>query len=98
MVSYSGRGLNDLGLYHQCEDIDNDVYTIFEINKDFPVFVIGQCFPDACLTEIFGLCSKMASQLLRIYHQSPLQNFILMNLKLAHFQLIYTNFDQSLFS
>jgi peptidoglycan/LPS O-acetylase OafA/YrhL len=48
MISYSGRGINDLGLYHQCEDMDDAHYVIFEINKSSPVLVIGLCLPDDC--------------------------------------------------
>lgn len=51
MVSYSGRGVNDLGLYHQCEDMDDAVYAIFQVNRDSPVVVIGMCVPDSCSTD-----------------------------------------------
>ena len=48
MVSYSGRGVNDLGLYFPCEDMDDGLYTIFEIKRTSPVLVLGLCIPDHC--------------------------------------------------
>lgn len=47
MYAYSGKGLNDLGLYHECEDLEKANYVIFEI-KAVPAKVLGLCLPETC--------------------------------------------------
>lgn len=50
MCRYSGRSLNDLGFYHECEDIDNANYMIFSI-QDYPPIVLGLCLPNDCTVD-----------------------------------------------
>ncbi|OMJ95593.1 hypothetical protein SteCoe_1019 [Stentor coeruleus] len=54
MFLYSGKGINDLGLYFQCRDVDGAEYYIFEVQKS-PAVVIGLCVPDTCTISDFWL-------------------------------------------
>ena len=47
MVLYSGRGLNDLGLYFPCQELSDAKYVIFEI-IDTPAVVLALCLPSTC--------------------------------------------------
>lgn len=47
MVLYSGKWVNDLGLYFPCLDVDNAEYVIFEVEES-PAVVFGLCLPDSC--------------------------------------------------
>ena len=52
MVRYSGKSLNDLGLYYDCIELPNANYVIFEINE-YPALVIGLCLPEICTENDF---------------------------------------------
>lgn len=60
MVEYSGKGINDLGLYFECNDVPSAKYVIFEISE-IPAVVLGLCLPDSCSIpnywEILGIAS-----------------------------------------
>lgn len=47
MIEYSGKGLNDLGLYYPCLDVTDAEYVIFEILES-PAIVLGLCLPSSC--------------------------------------------------
>jgi peptidoglycan/LPS O-acetylase OafA/YrhL len=50
MTEYSGRGLNDLGLYHPCNEVKGANYVIFEFSYS-PALVVGLCLPENCTVE-----------------------------------------------
>ncbi|OMJ73564.1 hypothetical protein SteCoe_27728 [Stentor coeruleus] len=50
MGRYSGRSLNDLGFYYECEEINNANYIIFSI-QDYPPIVLGLCLPKDCTVD-----------------------------------------------
>ena len=50
MVRYSGRSINDLGLYYECLGIPSANYVIFEIQES-PAVVIGLCLPKTCTIQ-----------------------------------------------
>jgi peptidoglycan/LPS O-acetylase OafA/YrhL len=61
MFLYSGKGINDLGLYFQCRDVDGAEYFIFEVQKS-PAVVIGLCVPDTCtVSDFWALLSGNAT-------------------------------------
>ena len=51
MIEYSGRGINDLGLYYQCEDVNDATYVIFEILDTPAVIVLALCLPSECTVD-----------------------------------------------
>ncbi|CAG9316184.1 unnamed protein product [Blepharisma stoltei] len=50
MVAYSGKGLNDLGLYYECTDLEGANYVIFQLSQ-IPALVFGFCFPEECTID-----------------------------------------------
>lgn len=50
MVACSGKGLNDLGLYYECNEIQDARYVIFELSE-VPALVLAFCFPEECSIE-----------------------------------------------
>ena len=50
MVRYSGKSINDLGLYYECLEVSEAKYVIFQINES-PALVVGLCLPSICTIE-----------------------------------------------
>ena len=75
MVLYSGRSLNDLGLYFSCTELSGAKYVIFELNAG-PALLLGLCLPDTCSIDdywsiISGSSSASSFTDLLIQYSSP---------------------------
>ena len=55
MIYYSGRDLNDLGMYYKCNSINNAKYVLMifkAVDKNFDyTTVLGFCGPETCYSE-----------------------------------------------
>ena len=48
LLLYSGKGINDLGSYEKCSDLNNARYMLMITSENFKNSVIGLCGPSFC--------------------------------------------------
>lgn len=74
MVRYSGRSINDLGLYYECIKVTDANYVIFEYAES-PAIVLGLCLPEVCTLENYwNIIHHNFTSFSRHILHSPLQS------------------------
>ena len=72
MVAYSGKHINDMGLYYECLQTQDANYVVFQLHE-IPSIVVGMCLPKNCTEEDYWEIIQNSKHHPDIFQASPLR-------------------------